>query len=132
MHFILCLDDRNGMLFNNRRLSSDAVVCQRVFEQHAGSLWMDRCSAKLFADMEVCADEAFLQKAAAGDTCFVESLDFIGHLPQASSITVYRWNRHYPSDVKLPAQLLADWKLCKKTDFPGNSHETITEEVYTR
>ncbi len=132
MHIILCLDDRNGMLFNRRRLSSDRVVCQRVAENAQGKLWMNSYSAKLFADHEICIDEDFLQKADLGDSCFVESPDFVEKAENIESITVYRWNRAYPSDKKIPADVLAQWHLSASTDFPGNSHETITEEKYTR
>lgn len=132
MHVVICLDDRNGISFNKRRLSSDQVVCQRVFAQHSGRLMMNSYSAKLFAQMDIYAGDAFLQNAAADDTCFVENLEFTEYLPEVLSITVYRWNRHYPSDLKFPQPLLDEWKLTQRTDFAGNSHETITEERYVR
>lgn len=132
MHVVLCLDDRNGMLFNARRLSSDAAVCRRVCENHSGRLWVNHYSAKLFSNMDVCVDDAFLQKAEQTDTCFVENLDFTEWLPRVLSITIYRWNRHYPSDVKLPQSLLEDFRLTQTKEFAGNSHEMITEEQYIR
>lgn len=132
MHIVLCLDDRNGMLFNKRRLSSDKAVCQRIAEHASGKLWMNSYSAKLFADVSVYVDEDFLQKAEAGDTCFVESPDFVQAEDRIESLTVYRWNRAYPSDKKLPAEFLCRYHLSESIDFPGNSHETITEESYTK
>ena len=48
MHMVICLDDRNGMLFNGRRLSSDKAVCSRIREKAQGRLWMNAYSAKLF------------------------------------------------------------------------------------
>lgn len=132
MHIVLCLDDRNGMLFNHRRLSSDQAVCEKVLKDAAGNVWMNAYSAKLFADREVCVDDDFLDKAATEDTCFVEDLAFLSRQEQIQSITVYRWNRHYPSDVKCPADLFANWTLTEKIDFPGNSHEIITQEKYAR
>ena len=132
MHLIMCLDDRNGMLFNRRRLSSDKAVCQRITANTQGKLWMNSYSAKLFADYEICVDEAFLHNAAAGDTCFVESPDFEKFTETIESITIYRWNRTYPSDRKLPAKLLEGWRMIASVDFPGNSHETITEEKYIK
>ena len=132
MHIVVCLDDRNGLQFNKRRLSSDQAVCQRVLAQHSGRLMMNSYSAKLFAGEELCVDDAFLQYAAPVDTCFVENLDFMEFLPEIVSITVYRWNRKYPSDVKLPQTLLDGLKLVEKTDFTGNSHEMITQERYVK
>lgn len=132
MHIVICLDERNGISFNQRRLSSDQVVCQRVLAQHSGRLMMSNYSAKLFVQMDIYADDAFLRSAATDDTCFVENLEFTEYLPEVLSITVYRWNRHYPSDLKLPQSLFDEWRLKQRTDFAGNSHETITEERYVK
>lgn len=130
MHIVICLDDRNGILFNKRRLSSDRTVSARILETAAGRLWMSPDSAKLFPDAQLCTAENFLDQAGAGDTCFAESLDFLNCMDKAESVTVYRWNRAYPSDTKLPTEILARWTLIRSTDFPGNSHENITEERY--
>lgn len=132
MQVVICLDERNGVQFNRRRLSSDAALCSRVAAQCTGRLMMNRYSAKLFTGFDICVDDGFLNNALTDDTCFVEDMAFLPYLHQVDTITVYRWNRHYPSDVKFPQQLLAEWKLTQKTDFPGNSHETITEERYIR
>ena len=132
MHIVLCLDDKNGILFNARRLSSDLAVCKRIVAQHSGRLMMNSYSAKLFSDADVLVDDEFLKNAHAEDTCFVENLDFAKYLQDISSITIYRWNRHYPSDVKLPERLLTDWKLIENIDFAGKSHDTITEQRYMR
>lgn len=132
MHIVICLDDKNGMMFNCRRLSSDRAVCARIVNSANGRLWMNAYSAKLFADYEVNIEEAFLRKASAGDTCFAETPDFVNCAESIESLTVYRWNRAYPSDTKLPADFLAGWQLAQTEDFAGYSHETITRELYTR
>ena len=132
MQIVLCLDDRNGIQFNKRRLSSDASLYNRVLENRIGKLWIAPYSAKLFSGKEICIDEKFLEKAEAADTCFVENLDFMNHIEKVTEIKIYRWNRIYPSDIKLPEQALCGWSLIEKTDFPGNSHEMITEEKYVR
>ncbi len=46
-------------------------------------------------------------------------------------LIVYRWNRHYPSDVRFPPEL-ADFTLQSSTEFRGSSHDLITREEYTR
>ena len=46
-------------------------------------------------------------------------------------LIVYRWNRHYPSDVRFPLEL-ADFTLQSSTEFRGSSHDLITREEYTR
>lgn len=132
MHLVICLDDRNGMMFNKRRLSSDKAVCQRIADYAEGKLWMNSYSAKLFEQYPVCVDEDFLEKAGEGDICFTESPDFTEFDEKIQSITVYRWNRTYPADKKLPADYFCEWQLMESFDFPGNSHERITEEKYTK
>ena len=132
MHIVICLDDKNGMLFNRRRLSSDRTVCAQIAQAATGKLRMNGYSAKLFADYPVCAEEDFLEKAEAGDTCFAETTDFVSHTDRMESLTVYRWNRVYPSDVKLPEDYLSAWKLVRTEEFAGYSHETITRELYTK
>ena len=131
MHMVICLDDRNGMLFNGRRLSSDKAVCSRIREKAQGRLWMNAYSAKLFEGKQICVDASFLELAEQADTCFVENADMCPWLAKAETITIYRWNRHYPSDVKFPVEAFRDsWRLVSTRSFPGYSHDEITEEIY--
>lgn len=130
MHIVICLDDRNGMLFNGRRLSSDKAVCRRILDNVQGCLWMNTYSAKLFESEQVCVDASFLELAEQTDTCFVENADVCPWLSKAETITIYRWNRHYPSDVKLPENALNGRQLISTQEFPGNSHDIVTEEIY--
>ena len=42
MKIIICLDDDNGMMFNNRRQSRDEKVVKDIIEMTDGhSLWMN-------------------------------------------------------------------------------------------
>lgn len=132
MHIVLCIDERNGMSFNRRRVSSDRVVSSRVLQHVTGRLLVSSYSAKLFEDAEVCIDDALLENAGQGDTCFVENLDFLQYLDRIATITVYRWNRHYPSDTKLPQNTLDAFTLTETAEFAGNSHDVITEEKYIK
>ena len=136
MHIIVCLDDADGMMFNKRRQSSDRLVCCRILEKTAHSrLWMNAYSAKLFVGKEarINIDEAFLEKCPDGEWCFVETQDVSAWADKIESITVYRWNRRYPSDKKFPSVIFeTGWHPVRREDFPGNSHETVTEEVYAR
>ena len=133
MHIMVCLDDRNGMLFNRRRLSSDRAVCSRILKLAADTrLWMNGYSARLFEDQAVLTDEDFLEKAEPGDVCFVENADILPYAEKVSIVTVFCWNRVYPSDVKFPMALLDGWQQIQIGDFPGSSHERITEWRYVR
>lgn len=133
MRLIVCLDDRNGMLFHKRRLSSDAAVCRDILAITSGSeLRMNGYSAKLFSSQpaQITVSEDVLN--TDGDAwCFVENLDIIPVASGITAITIYHWNRSYPSDTKFPTHLFETrWKCMGIREFPGNSHEKITREDY--
>lgn len=131
MNIIICLDDKNGIQFNRRRQSRDQVVCQRALELSQGStLWMNAYSAKLFPADKVKVDEAFLRLASSGDYCFAESLDFLEYSGKIEMVIVYRWNKVYPSDVKIDSAFFRGKVLTESLDFAGNSHDRITQETY--
>lgn len=132
MIIIVCLDDRSGMLFLKRRQSQDSALRQKLLARTAGSvLWMNRYSAGQFTEGTFRVDEQFLEKAGAGEYCFVENVDILPCLDRIEGVIVYRWNRHYPSDVKFPVDaFIGRWRLVDTQEFPGTSHDLITEEVY--
>lgn len=136
MNLIVCLDDRNGMLFANRRQSRDEQVCKKILQLVAGhTLWMNNYSAKLFSDIggKICTADDFLEKSGDGEFCFVENRDILPYWEKIEKVIIFRWNRHYPSDTKFPVDLLKDNLILVETsDFPGKSHEKITMEVYSR
>ena len=79
------------------------------------------------------ADDSYLSQAGAGDFCFVETDDVLPLESQAEAMILYRWNRHYPSDLTFRIPLTGHgWRLTAVTEFPGFSHERITEEVYKK
>ncbi len=132
MKIIVCLDDKNGMLFNKRRQSSDRVLRDRILSLvNGGCLRMNAYSAKQFAeDAPLQVDERFLEKAGNGDFCFVENADVTPFAKKIEAVIVYRWNTVYPSDVQFPACLLDGKTLTSAVDFTGYSHTRITEEIY--
>ena len=91
MNIILCIDDKNGMLFNRRRQSRDSVLCERVLAHSSKSnLWINEYSSSLFSPDNVKIDENFLEKAGDGDYCFIENVDFQPFLVKAiSNISVF-------------------------------------------
>lgn len=132
MKLIVCLDDRNGMLFAGRRQSSDRNLTERICTLVKESkIWVDSDSAPLFQCAEnICVDKNFLQTAQAGEYCFVEKAVPANCVVNAEEIIVFRWNRHYPADTYFPTELLQLRKLTSRKDFPGFSHDMITMEVY--
>ncbi len=135
MKLIVCLDDKNGMLFNRRRQSSDRVLRERILLLTESSrLWMNDYSAKQFEETtsHCCVDEDFLGKALSGEYCFVENVIPEEVYDRVEQLIVYRWNRVYPSDVTFPFERFSPWRLVNQTSFEGYSHPEITEEVYER
>lgn len=131
MILICCVDDQMGMTFNHRRQSQDRFLRQRILELSGGSLWMNEYSAKQFADTNegIIVDQDCLKNCPNGAYCFVEDLPV--HDLNPEEIILYRWNRTYPADTYFGIPL-EDWCLHRAEEFPGYSHERITEEVYTR
>ena len=90
-------------------------------------------SAPLFAGSEICADEAFLERAGEGEVCFVENNSLRGMEKKAETVILYRWNRTYPADFYLdtpPEE--CGLVLSESREFEGSSHEKITEEIWIR
>ena len=130
----VCIEDRGGMLFNHRRVSRDkaqqedllALCGQRTLRIAPSSEALFREQAE-----RVTVDEAFLENAGEGEVCFVEDRPLLPVQERLEKLVVYRWNRSYPSDFRLDLRL-EEWTLTEQREFPGNSHENITREIYER
>ena len=70
-------------------------------------------------------------KRREDDFCFVENQPLLPYEAQIQEVICYRWNRRYPSDVKLDLPL-EGWNVMEETEFAGKSHERITRTVYRR
>lgn len=133
MKVIVCLDDKNGMLFNNRRQSKDQAVqeeLQRICQ--GGVLWMNQYSFLLYGELkgvEVKCDPEFLRKAGEGEYALVETENLEPAAERIRELLVFRWNRIYPADHILDLELKG-WKKSVEKEFPGKSHEKITLETY--
>ena len=134
MILVVCLDERNGMTFLKRRQSQDSALRRHMLEMsRETALWMNSYSARQFdtAAGHMRVDDGFLQRAGAGEYCFVENVEVAPLADKAEKLVIYRWNRHYPSDVKFPMALFEGrMKLQAREEFAGSSHDTITWEVY--
>ena len=135
MIVIVCTEDRGGMLFNNRRVSKDRMVIQKILELSEGKkLWIHPFSEKLFEQEHpenCCVDENFLEKAGEGDICFVENQSLKGMEGQIEKLIVFGWNRAYPFDFKLDLDLEQMEKMAEE-EFAGYSHEKITLSQYEK
>ena len=77
MKIIVCIDDKNGMMFNHRRQSKDREV-RRDMLSYIGHhrLWMNEYSRKQFEavpkDAQIEINENFPAFAGDDDYCFIE------------------------------------------------------------
>ena len=135
MKVILCLDDNNGMVFNNRRQSRDEKVIEKILDiTKKNRLWLNKYSYSLFEIFNasnVNVDDLFLSETPMGEYCFVENSELSNYEKWIEEIIVFRWNRDYPYDKELDIDL-SKWKLNNSLEFEGNSHKKITMEVYTK
>ena len=135
MKVILCLDDNNGMVFNNRRQSRDEKVIEKILDiTKKNRLWLNKYSYSLFEIFNasnVNVDDLFLSETPMGEYCFVENSELANYEKWIEEIIVFRWNRDYPYDKELDIDL-SKWKLINSLEFEGNSHKKITMEVYSK
>lgn len=134
---IVCLDNNNGMLFNNRRQSQDCNLRKRILNLTKGAtLYMNSYSYEQFSEEDninnIVVDEDFLSKASEKDYCFVENVSLSVHANKIEKLILYKWNRDYPSDFKFNININEGWKLVYAREFAGSSHEIITEQVYKK
>ena len=148
MKLIVCLDSRNGWLFNNRRQSRDQYLNRRITELCKNSTL---CVGQLTSYMllndvkdEIISNNVNLvcvyskpNKAVFGDEnvfCFAEAVSMIDPYYDYSEVIIFTWDRVYPYDKKFPLDFLKTnaWKITEFTELTGSSHFKITEEHYVR
>lgn len=134
MKVIVCVDNKGGMLFNQRRQSRDRELITDI-EWFVGK-GVVRCnafSAELFGDSKINPEvsEEFLDEADDWDFCFVENKALVPYMEKIQQLVVYQWNRDYPADVFLDLPIEQFLKV-ETVEFAGKSHEKITRQVYVR
>ena len=132
MTLIVCIDDKNGMLFNHRRQSRDRVLIEDLLTLTAGAtLWIEPYSVLLFpkdCTAYKVADDP-LAAAGAKDFCFIETKNPVPCAAKIDAVVLYRWNRHYPADLCFTLDM-TKFALTEASEFKGSSHERITREIY--
>lgn len=129
MTLYICLDDRCGLQFNKRRQSRDAAVLKDIRSRLSGNLLIAPFSEKLIREAEI----PYVLPPENAEDFFAEDIPSEELLAQTKKIVIYRWNRHYPSDIRWEPDLAGMGFVLKETaEFPGSSHDTITREVYER
>ena len=137
MKVIVCVDDNNGMMFNNRRQSRDRILIDDVVQNIiGGNLLMAPYSEPLFKESNIDSfflSEDILEEADPKDYCFIENKALLPYSDRIDELIIYRWNRTYPADMHLDIDPTAlSMKLVSTTEFAGSSHEKITKELYKK
>ena len=131
MKLIICIDNKNGMMFFGKRQSQDSVLREWIMNHTAGSkLWMSNYSAKQFKELTgYIADDDYVAKATVGDYCFIEDKGY--SLEKVSEIILCNWNRRYQADKVFDIDLKSNGlKKVAREDIKGSSHEQISIETY--
>ena len=132
LHIAFAIDDNNGMMFNHRRVSKDSKLCKELLTtvySSGGRLQIRPCSSPLFEDGVYTSDDPW-NKAGPNDIVFIEDVDPATILG-VTEVTLFRWNRKYPSDLKSTFNF-SEYELVKIKEFTGSSHEKITKETWKK
>lgn len=128
MKLIVCLDDKNGMMFNKRRQSRDKILVENVLELCKGEmLYTNEYSVTLFPENSVVICEDFNNI----ENGYIFAENTLPNEENIEEIIVYKWNRVYPADTYFSISL-ENWNLTETTQITGSSHEKITREIYVR
>ena len=134
MKVIACLDDRCGMMFNNRRQSRDRILIEDVIKDlDKEEIYISPYSELLFegTDDKIKVSDNPLEAAKGDGVCFIEDKHLSEYKGEIDILVIYRWNRHYPCDFYFDLDI-NEYKLVESRDFEGSSHEKITKEVYKK
>lgn len=128
MILVVCIANNNGIMFNKRRVSKDALLIERLKSKIGeNKIYLSNYSKELFYDFNNITHN--IEDIKETDFYFLED-EKIPNL-KINEIIVYKWNRDYPAD-KFWELSLNEYKLISEEDFAGNSHERITEIIYTK
>ncbi len=131
MKIIVCIDDKYGISWNNKRVSKDRKIIEDI-EFLNVYLHMNNYSYKMFEEY------GYNKTINISDNIVSESGFYFNELSdlkkiekEIDEIIVYKFNRSYPSDIKLDIDL-SKYILRETKEFIGNSHKKITREIYIR
>lgn len=132
LHIAFAVDDSNGMMFNHRRVSKDSELCEELLNtvhSSGGRLQIRPYSSPLFEDGVYTSDDPW-NKAGPNDIVFIEDVD-PATIHEVTEVTLFRWNRKYPSDLKSTFDF-CEYELIETKEFAGSSHEKITKEIWKK
>lgn len=134
LHIAFAVDDRGGMMFNDRRVSKDSALRKEVLDlarSAGGSVRVRPYSLTQFAeDDSVQSFDTPWSDAQAGDIVFIEDVD-PATVPGVTKVTLFHWNRTYPYDLASTFGF-DGFELTETKEFEGSSRERITEETWVK
>lgn len=126
MKVFICLDDKNGMMFNKRRQSKDRNLIEKVKEIiRDETIFVSEYTNDILPDGITCNDFGAVKGFA-----FVEDPIHLFE-DKIETLYIFKWNRYYPSDKKFNLDM-KKFDLISVENFVGYSHENITLEVYKK
>lgn len=127
MILITCIDNSNGIMFNKRRVSKDALLIERLKGiTKENKIYVSEYSKPLFDGFDNLV--LSIENLTNNDFYFLEDEDYNGNIDK---IIIYKWNRDYPADKYFDIDL-SSYELISTQDFQGSSHDLITEEIYIK
>lgn len=132
MKLVVCLDDNFGILFNNRRQSSD-VVQREDFKKIVldKKVYLSEYSYDLYKDMDLNFEVISEETEISEDSFFIYEGEFLEKiLENVDEIILYFWNRVYPADTDF--EIPTGFKEIESFDFVGNSHDKISRKLYIK
>ncbi len=133
MTLIMCLDQRGGMLFNNRRQTIDYELVELICDIGKQKLCISPFSEKYFEGKDFVLLDEPLKEAPFGAVVFIENENPTPYLERFNKIIIYRWNKVYPADRHFntePSE--AGFRLAGKIKFSTEVHKDIVKEIYKR
>lgn len=131
----VCIDDNGGVLLFGKRQSRDrTLIADFVKTVGEGCVYVNQFSKALFTSYpEVNVCESPQDEAPDGCAVFAENIPLSPIIDFVDELIIYKWNRRYPSDVKIDVDPeKCGFSLCETLEFAGSSHEKITKEIYRR
>lgn len=138
INFIVCVDDRMGVAFNRRLLSRDKYIDGYLEElSESGRVVADNNYIK-YIDNENYENSENISEEELRDNeeninIFCSSKDTLSYSKIADRVTVFFWNRRYPSDVQFDYDYVRNnFQLQKHEDDIEGSTHSLTMEIWIR
>ncbi len=133
MTVIMCLDQRGGMLFNNRRQTLDYEIVDRIIKDGGGKLYISPFSEKYFEGKVCTVISEPLKNSPRDASVFIEDSDILPYIKDIDKIIIYRWSKVYPSDRNCDAEpLKLGFHALGKIKFSTEVHKDTVKEIYKR